>query len=82
MDAIEKFPVREQIRNRGSSWSEMSLSLSFNFLISKGHYTLMLPPHPPLFVSMSLDVSTKSQRVAPQARKRYLVICIEIYGPK
>lgn len=37
----------------------------------------MLPPPPP-----SLDISTKSQRVAPQARTRYLVIYIEIYGPK
>jgi len=31
---------------------------------------------------MSLDISTKSQRVAPQARMRYLVIHIEIYSPK
>lgn len=35
-----------------------------------------------LFVSMSLDVSTESQCVAPQARRRYLVIYIEIHGPK
>lgn len=57
-----------------------TLSLSFIILINKSHYTLMLSPTPP--VSMSLDVSAKSQRVAPQARRRYLVIYIEIYGPK
>lgn len=42
----------------------------------------MLPPPSSFSVPMSLDVSTKSQRVAPQAKGRYLVIHIEIYGPK
>lgn len=41
----------------------------------------MLPPSL-ISVAMSLDVSTKSQHVAPQPRRRYLVIHIEIYGPK
>ncbi len=59
--------------------SVRAVALSLIFLINKSHYTLMLPP---LFVSVSLDVSTKSQRVAPQARRRYLVIHIEIYGLK
>lgn len=56
--------------------------LSFTFLKNKSHYTLMPPSHPPLLFLMSLDISTKSQRVAPQARRRYLVIYIEMYGPK
>lgn len=54
-------------------------TLNCIFLINKSHYSLMLPT-PRVF--LSLDVSTKSQRVAPQARRRYLVILIEIYGPK
>lgn len=71
---------KSEFRNEGSHYSDPLCSLSFIILINKSHYTLMLPPTPP--VSMSLDVSTKSQRVAPQARRRYLVIYIEIYGPK
>lgn len=60
----------------------VSQFLCFTFLEkNKSHYTLMPSPPPPLFF-MSLDISTKSQRVAPQARRRYLVIYIEIYGPK
>lgn len=69
-----------EFRNEGSHYSDPLYSLSFIILINKSHYTLMLSPTPP--VSMSLDVSTKSRRVAPQARRRYLVIYIEIYGPK
>lgn len=65
----------------------LSQFLSFLFLKNKSHYTLMPPPYPhslrppPPFL-MSLDISAKSQRVAPQAERRYLVIYIEIYGPK
>lgn len=36
------------------------------------------PSQPPV----SLDVSAESQCVAPQDGRRYLVIYIEIYGPK
>lgn len=83
-DAIEKFTVRGEICSLSSSKlllaSFLSLSLSLTFLLNKSPYTLMSPP--PFFVFMSLDISTKSQCVAPQARRRYLVIYIEIYGPK
>lgn len=73
---------RKRANVKQPSWYELWHFLFF-FLINKSHYILMPPlaPTPP-FVSMSLDVSAKSQRVAPQARRRYLVIHIEIYGPK
>lgn len=78
---LHKFPVRQKIQN-SQSVSATAFSLFSVFFINKSHYTLMLPPPSSFSVPMSLDVSTKSQRVAPQAKGRYLVIHIEIYGPK
>lgn len=78
MEPIEILPGRKKILKKSELFifPVKQKALHFNATPSPN------PPHPLLFVSMSLNVSTKSQSVAPQARRRYLVIYIEIYGPK